>query len=47
VTEKEARKKKLNNLKEALKAKKDIAVEKAVPLLRCWQGANALGQTCE
>jgi hypothetical protein len=29
ATEKEARKKKLNNLKEALKAKKDTAVKKA------------------
>jgi hypothetical protein len=39
ATEKEARKKKLNNLKEALKAKKDVAVEKAqkaYKLFRCF-----------
>jgi hypothetical protein len=37
--EKEARKKKLSNLKEALKAKKDVAVEKAqkaYKLFRCF-----------
>jgi hypothetical protein len=49
ATKKEARKKKLNKLKEALKAKKDIAVTeaqkslRAVPLLCCWQGAIPMG----
>jgi hypothetical protein len=39
ATEKEARKKKLNDLKEALKAKKDVAVQKAqkaYKLFRCF-----------
>jgi hypothetical protein len=44
ATEKEARKKNLNNLKEALKAKKDIAVEKAqkaYKLFRCFIAGKA------
>jgi hypothetical protein len=47
ATKKEARKKKLNDLKEALKAKKDVAVkktQKAYKLFRCFVVGEAQTQ---
>jgi hypothetical protein len=51
IAAKEARKKKLIELNESLKAKKTFTIKLArrlttVPLLHCQQGANAMGQDC-
>jgi hypothetical protein len=53
ATKKETRKKKINNLKENPQGQERHCYcggpegLQAVPLLHCWQGANAMGQNCE